>query len=128
VDQILTICSFQWKLYLRNRRIVLFILGYPVLWAILAHDRQLFVLTLAMSPFFLRSLKNEADPANLSKPLLRHVARTIAMLPIFLLQLALYAGTVMLFREGVVPTVQWVVFALAVAMIVTLLTGVFADP
>jgi hypothetical protein len=131
MEKALTICVYEWKVMLRDTRKLLMILGYPIVFALLfgllARTDRGFIVALITSPFFLKGIKTKALLSNLPdvKPLVRQAAESVAMLPVFILQAALYVGAVALFTPAGVPTIGQIIFAVIAALIVALL--VFFD-
>ena len=131
MEKALTICVYEWKLMLRDTRKLLMILGYPIVFALLfgllARTDRGFIIALIASPFFLKGIKTKALLSNLPdvKPLVRQAAESVAMLPVFVLQAALYVGVVALFKPASVPTIGQLIFTVIAALIVASL--VFFD-
>lgn len=127
MEKALTICIFEWKLILRNRYALLAMLGYPIIFGLLAHSHRGLIIALVSSPFLYKGMTRQMALPDLSdvKPLVRGAARSLAAAPIFVIQAALYAAVIALFRPTDVPTIGDIAFAVAAAMIVSLL--VLAD-
>ena len=127
MEKALTICLFEWRLILRNRYALLAMLGYPIVFGLLAHSHRGLIIALVVSPFLYKGMMRQMALSDLTdvKPLVRGAARSLAAAPIFVIQAALYAAVTAVFRHAIIPTVGDMAFAVAAAMIVSLL--VFAD-
>lgn len=128
MEKALTICIFEWKLILRNRYTLLAMLGYPIVFGLLAHSHRGLIIALVVSPFLYKGMMRQMALSDLTdvKPLVRGAARSLAAAPIFVIQAALYAAVIALLRPTSIPTIGLVTYAVAAAMIVSLL--ILADP
>lgn len=131
MEKALTICLYEWKLILRNRRTQLFIIIFPCAMAVLAasflaaNHALVLLVGLAAVAFVYRGMGKD-EIAGIP-PITRHIGRSLAMLPIFVLQANLYALVLGICRPSFAMSAGQIALIPGIALLTALLTNLFAD-